>query len=92
MPPKSAPMTQAAIRRMIKENFNADIAAERARHANVRNDARGSRPVRGQNATPVARECTFDRFIKCNHIAFHGTDGAVELLRWFKKTESVFAI
>ncbi|GJY95224.1 putative reverse transcriptase domain-containing protein [Tanacetum coccineum] len=47
MPPKSAPMTQAAIRRMIKENVDVAIALERARHANVGNDARGSRPVRG---------------------------------------------
>ncbi|GKB19498.1 hypothetical protein Tco_0853421, partial [Tanacetum coccineum] len=64
MPPKSTPMTQAAIRRLIKENVDAAIAAERARHANVRNDARGSGPARG----------------------------AVELLRWFEKNESVFGI
>ncbi|GKB21612.1 putative reverse transcriptase domain-containing protein [Tanacetum coccineum] len=42
MPPKSAPMTQASIRRMIKESVDAAIAAERARQANVRNDASGS--------------------------------------------------
>ncbi|GJW67715.1 putative reverse transcriptase domain-containing protein [Tanacetum coccineum] len=47
MPPKSAPMTQAAIRRMIKESVDAAIAAERARQANVRNDASRSGPVRG---------------------------------------------
>ncbi|GKD68593.1 hypothetical protein Tco_1322683 [Tanacetum coccineum] len=63
MPPKSAPLTQAAIRRMIKENVDAAIAAERVRHANVGNDARGSGPAK-----------------------------AVELLRWFKKAESVFGI
>ncbi|GJV55923.1 putative reverse transcriptase domain-containing protein [Tanacetum coccineum] len=56
MPPKSAPLTQAAIRRMIKESVDAAIAAERARHANVGNDARGSRPVRGQDAIPTVRE------------------------------------
>ncbi|GJV29431.1 hypothetical protein Tco_1385879 [Tanacetum coccineum] len=50
MPPKSAPMTQAAIRRLIKENVDAAIAAERARHANVRNDARGSGPARDVEA------------------------------------------
>nr|GEY93042.1 putative reverse transcriptase domain-containing protein [Tanacetum cinerariifolium] len=46
------------------ENVDADIAAKRARQANARNDARGSRPVRG----------------------------AIKLLRWFKKIESVFGI
>nr|GFC63049.1 putative reverse transcriptase domain-containing protein [Tanacetum cinerariifolium] len=59
MPPKSAPLTQAAIRRMIKDNVDATIAAE---------------------------------FMKCNPTAFHGTEGAVELMRWFNKTERVFGI
>ncbi|GKE69235.1 putative reverse transcriptase domain-containing protein, partial [Tanacetum coccineum] len=67
MPPKSAPLTQVVVRRMIKESVNAAIATERARQANVRNDASGFGPARG---------------IK----------GAVELRRWFKKTESVFGI
>ncbi|GJV93595.1 putative reverse transcriptase domain-containing protein [Tanacetum coccineum] len=92
MRPKSAPMTQAAIRRMIKENVDAAIAAERARHANVGNDVRGSGLARGQDATPNARECTFAGFMKCNPTAFRGTEGAIELLRWFEKTESVFGI
>ncbi|GJX36051.1 reverse transcriptase domain-containing protein [Tanacetum coccineum] len=92
MPPKSAPLTQAVIRRMIKESVDAAIAAERARHANAGNDARGSGPVRGQDAAPAVRECTFAGFMKCNPTAFHGTEGAVELQRWFKKTKSVFGI
>nr|GEX13990.1 hypothetical protein [Tanacetum cinerariifolium] len=46
MPPKSTPLTQAAIHQMIKESVDVAIAAERARHANVRNDARESGPVR----------------------------------------------
>ncbi|GKE76138.1 hypothetical protein Tco_1542258, partial [Tanacetum coccineum] len=61
-------------------------------HANVGNDARGSGPTRGQDAAPTARECTFVGFMKCNPTAFRGTEGAVKLLRWFKKTESVFGI
>nr|GEX58891.1 putative reverse transcriptase domain-containing protein [Tanacetum cinerariifolium] len=47
MPPKSAPLTQAVIRRMIKDDVDAAIAAERARQANVINEASGSGPVRG---------------------------------------------
>ncbi|GKA53585.1 putative reverse transcriptase domain-containing protein [Tanacetum coccineum] len=92
MPPKFAPLTQAAIRRMIKENVEAAIAVERARHANVRNDARGSGPARGQDAAHDARECTFVGFMKCNPTTFHGIEGVVELRRWFKKTKSVFEI
>nr|GEZ92647.1 hypothetical protein [Tanacetum cinerariifolium] len=71
MPPKSAPLTQAAIRRMIKESVNAAIATERARHADAGNDARGSRPVRGQDATLAIRECAFAGFMKCNPTTFH---------------------
>ncbi|GJU31291.1 hypothetical protein Tco_1174880 [Tanacetum coccineum] len=41
MPPKSAPLTQVAIRQMIKESVDAIIATERARHANAVNNARG---------------------------------------------------
>nr|GFA21519.1 hypothetical protein [Tanacetum cinerariifolium] len=92
MPPKSTPLTQAAIRQMIKESVDAPIAAERARHTNARNDARGSGPVKGQDVAPAVRECTFAGFIKCNPTACHGTEGAVELRRWFEKTESVFGI
>nr|GEV05467.1 putative reverse transcriptase domain-containing protein [Tanacetum cinerariifolium] len=92
VPPKSATLTQVAIRRMIKENVDAVIAAERARHASAGNDSRGSGPVKGQDVAPVIRECTFDGFMKCNPTAFHGIDGAVELQRWFEKTESVFGI
>ncbi|GJT14962.1 putative reverse transcriptase domain-containing protein [Tanacetum coccineum] len=54
MPLKSAPLTQAAIRRMIKESVNAAIAAGWARHVNAGNDARGFGPVRGQDNAKVA--------------------------------------
>ncbi|GJV56279.1 putative reverse transcriptase domain-containing protein [Tanacetum coccineum] len=54
-----------------RESVDAAIAAERARHANVGNDARGSGPSRGQNAAPAIHECTFAGFMKCNPTAFH---------------------
>nr|GEU97413.1 hypothetical protein [Tanacetum cinerariifolium] len=71
---------------------DAAIAAERARQANVTNDASRSRLVRGQDAAPAVRECTFSRFMKCNPAVFHGIEGACELQIWFKKTKSVFEI
>ncbi|GKC40578.1 putative reverse transcriptase domain-containing protein, partial [Tanacetum coccineum] len=80
------------IRRMIKESVDAAIAAKRARQANVRNDASGSGPVRGQDIAPAVRECIFAGFMKCNPTIFRGVKGAVELRRWFKKTKSVFKI
>ncbi|GJS45186.1 putative reverse transcriptase domain-containing protein [Tanacetum coccineum] len=72
MPPKSAPMTQVAMCRLIKESVDAAIAAERERKAKVRNDASGFGPARGQDTALAVR--------------------AIELRRWFEKTESVFGI
>nr|GEX83870.1 putative reverse transcriptase domain-containing protein [Tanacetum cinerariifolium] len=54
--------------------------------------SKGSGPARGQGAAPVVRECTFAGFMKCNPTAFRGTEGAIELLRWFEKTKRVFGI
>ncbi|GJU16294.1 putative reverse transcriptase domain-containing protein [Tanacetum coccineum] len=92
MPPKSAPLTQAAVLQMIKESVNATIAAEWERHANARNNASGSGQARGQVTASVVRECTFAGFMKCNPDNFHGTEGVVELRRWFEKTEMTFGI
>ncbi|GKA32547.1 putative reverse transcriptase domain-containing protein [Tanacetum coccineum] len=77
---------------MIKESVDAAIAAERVRHANTGNEARGSGPVRGQDAAPIVHECTFAGFMKCNPTVFRGIEGAVKLRRWFEKTEIVFGI
>nr|GEU99921.1 putative reverse transcriptase domain-containing protein [Tanacetum cinerariifolium] len=63
-----------------------------ARQANVRNDASGSGPARGQDAAPAVHECTFAGFMKCIPVVFHGVEGFVELQRWFEKTKSVFEI
>ncbi|GKB00513.1 putative reverse transcriptase domain-containing protein [Tanacetum coccineum] len=46
----------------------------------------------GQGREPPARECTYSSFMKCNPTSFHGNEGAVELCRWYEKTESVFSI
>nr|GEZ15750.1 putative reverse transcriptase domain-containing protein [Tanacetum cinerariifolium] len=92
IPSKSAPMTQAAIRRMIKDSVDAAIAAERARQPNFRHDASGTGPASGQDAAPAVRECNFARFMNYNPAVFHGVERGVELRRWFEKTESVFEI
>ncbi|GJW64631.1 hypothetical protein Tco_0116515 [Tanacetum coccineum] len=41
---------------------------------------------------PVARECTFQDFLKCKPQNFSGTKGVVRLTRWFEKMETVFNI
>nr|GEY41173.1 hypothetical protein [Tanacetum cinerariifolium] len=59
---------------------DAAIVAERARQANVKNDASGSGPAKGQDATRAIRECTFVGFMTCNHAVFRGVKGANERL------------
>ncbi|GJV93987.1 putative reverse transcriptase domain-containing protein [Tanacetum coccineum] len=70
MPPKSAPMTQAVIRRMIKESVDVAIAAEWARQANVRNDGSGSGPVRGRDTSPVIGVVKLRRWFKKTESVF----------------------
>ncbi|GJY52594.1 putative reverse transcriptase domain-containing protein [Tanacetum coccineum] len=40
----------------------------------------------------VARECTYQDFLKCQPLNFKGTEGVVGLIKWFKKMETVFHI
>nr|GEU97004.1 hypothetical protein [Tanacetum cinerariifolium] len=41
---------------------------------------------------PMARECTFQDFLKCKPHTFSGTEGVVGLTHWFEKMEIVFNI
>ncbi|GJX88397.1 hypothetical protein Tco_0340411 [Tanacetum coccineum] len=45
-----------------------------------------------RDARPVARECTYQDFMKCQPLNFKGTEGVVWLIRWFEKMETVFYI
>nr|GEV45761.1 reverse transcriptase domain-containing protein [Tanacetum cinerariifolium] len=53
---------------------------------------RAGGPIGGPAAAPMARECSFTRFMKCGPMQFHGTEGAVGLVRWLKKIENTFEI
>nr|GEW58261.1 hypothetical protein [Tanacetum cinerariifolium] len=46
----------------------------------------------GPTAAPMARECSFTRFMKCGPTQFHGTKGAVRLVHWFEKMVKTFEI
>ncbi|GKA31448.1 hypothetical protein Tco_0717753 [Tanacetum coccineum] len=40
---------------------------------------------------PVARQCSYKEFMSCQPINFKGTEGAIGLIRWFERSESVFS-
>ncbi|GKF36881.1 reverse transcriptase domain-containing protein [Tanacetum coccineum] len=39
----------------------------------------------------VARQCSYKEFMSCHPINFKGTEGAIGLIRWYERTESVFS-
>ncbi|GJQ99631.1 putative reverse transcriptase domain-containing protein [Tanacetum coccineum] len=46
----------------------------------------------GRRTERVARECTYQDFMKCKPLYFKGTKGVVELTQWFERMETVFHI
>ncbi|GKE75229.1 hypothetical protein Tco_1537270, partial [Tanacetum coccineum] len=44
----------------------------------------------GQRETHVAKKCSYKEFMSCQPYNFKGMEGAVGLIRWFERTESVF--
>nr|GEV61468.1 putative reverse transcriptase domain-containing protein [Tanacetum cinerariifolium] len=83
-------LTQEAVDQLVRDGIEAAIRAERERVRIEATRARGS--ARGPAAVPMARECSFTRFIKCGPTQFHGTEDAVRLVHWFKKIENTFEI
>ncbi|GJW04496.1 putative reverse transcriptase domain-containing protein [Tanacetum coccineum] len=90
MPPKA--MSQAAIERLITQRVNATLATDSAAKNTVGGSGGNVGGNGGQGGVPPVRECSFTGYLKCNPTVFHGNEGAVELCRWFEKTESVFSI
>ncbi|GJT84312.1 reverse transcriptase domain-containing protein [Tanacetum coccineum] len=93
MPPKKtstseAPaMTQAAIRKLVADSVTAALEAQAATMANTSNPNRNTGPT----GTPVVKTGNYKEFISCQPFYFNGTEGAVGLIRWFERTESVFS-
>ncbi|GJT83851.1 reverse transcriptase domain-containing protein [Tanacetum coccineum] len=56
------------------------------------NGGNGNPNENGRGDRPVARECTYQDFMKCQPLNFKGTEGVVRLIRWFEKMETVFHI
>ncbi|GJQ91750.1 putative reverse transcriptase domain-containing protein [Tanacetum coccineum] len=77
-------MTQAAIRKLVADSVTAALEAQAANMANTDNTTR-------PREAPVARQCSYKEFMSCQPINFKGTEGAIGLIRWFERTESVFS-
>ncbi|GJV14050.1 reverse transcriptase domain-containing protein [Tanacetum coccineum] len=77
-------MTQAAIRKLVADSVTTALEAQAANMANTDNTTR-------PREAPVARQCSYKEFMSCQPINFKGTKGAIGLICWFKRTESVFS-
>nr|GEY31979.1 hypothetical protein [Tanacetum cinerariifolium] len=56
------------------------------------NGENGNHDMNYEGFMPMARECTFQDFLKCKPHTFLGTEGIVGLTCWFEKMETVFNI
>nr|GEW37998.1 putative reverse transcriptase domain-containing protein [Tanacetum cinerariifolium] len=97
MPPKrrsqtnpQLTLTQEDVDQLVQDGIAPAIRDERER---VRMEAtRAEGPARDPVTAPIARECSFASFMKCDPTYFHGTEGAVGLVRWFEKMKNTFEI
>ncbi|GJW38698.1 reverse transcriptase domain-containing protein [Tanacetum coccineum] len=65
----------------------AALEAQAAAMVNSDNPNRNTRP----REIPVAKRGNYKEFINCQPFYFNGTEGVVDLIRWFEHTESVFS-
>ncbi|GKA45954.1 reverse transcriptase domain-containing protein, partial [Tanacetum coccineum] len=92
MPPKrtstsAAPaITQAAIRQLVANSVAKALEAQTTNMANTDNTNGNI----GPREAPVARQCSYKEFMSCQLFNFKGTEGAIGLIHWFERTESVF--
>ncbi|GJR75602.1 putative reverse transcriptase domain-containing protein, partial [Tanacetum coccineum] len=93
MPPKRAStteapaMTQDAIRKLVADSVTSALEAQAATMASASNPNRNTGPT----GTPVVKTGNYKEFISCQPFYFNGAEGAIGLIRWFERTESVFS-
>nr|GEY17060.1 hypothetical protein [Tanacetum cinerariifolium] len=80
-------MNQAAIRKLVVDSVAVVLEAQAANMTNADNTNRNPEP----RETPVARKCSYKEFMSCQPFNFKGSEGAVGLICWFERTESVFS-
>ncbi|GJZ95927.1 hypothetical protein Tco_0668261 [Tanacetum coccineum] len=86
MPPKrtstseALAMTHAATRKLVADSVATALEAQATMITSTNNPNRNS----GLRKTPVARKCTYEKFMSFQPFYFNGTEGTIGLIRWFK--------
>ncbi|GJV54417.1 reverse transcriptase domain-containing protein [Tanacetum coccineum] len=84
IPPPTINASQKDVKKLVADSVTAALEAQAANMANTDNTTR-------PREAPVARQCSYKEFMSCQPINFKGTEGAIGLIRWFERTESVFS-
>ncbi|GJR06692.1 reverse transcriptase domain-containing protein [Tanacetum coccineum] len=90
MPPKRTSTSETpvitldAIRQLINDGISSALKAQAAAIASASNP-------NNLTGTPAVKTGNYKEFISCQPFCFNGTEGAVGLIRWFERTESVFS-
>ncbi|GJZ07290.1 hypothetical protein Tco_0541083 [Tanacetum coccineum] len=72
------------------QNGSGRSLALKAQAASMTSDSNPNRNI-GPTGTPVAKTGNYKEFVSCQPFYFNGMEGAVDLIRWFERTESVFS-
>nr|GEY58876.1 reverse transcriptase domain-containing protein [Tanacetum cinerariifolium] len=80
-------MTQAAIRKLVADSITTALKAQAANMVNSNNTNRNPEP----REAPITRKCSYKKSMSCQPFNFKRSKGAVRLIRWFERTESVFS-
>nr|GEV83325.1 reverse transcriptase domain-containing protein [Tanacetum cinerariifolium] len=86
-PLRSEPIFEEPNKQPVTDSITTALEAQTANMANADNTNRNPEPREAY----VARKCSYKEFMSCQPFNFKGTEGAVSLIRWFKRTESVFS-
>nr|GFC67681.1 reverse transcriptase domain-containing protein [Tanacetum cinerariifolium] len=88
MPPKRSStsevstMSQAAIKKLVVDSVATALETQKATMTETDNSIR---------ETPIAKRGNYKKFISCQPFYFNGMEGLVGLIRWFKRTKSIFS-
>ncbi|GJZ36720.1 hypothetical protein Tco_0582911 [Tanacetum coccineum] len=71
----------------LADSVTSALEAQAATMASASNPNRNTGPT----GTPAVKTGNYKEFISCQPFYFNGAEGAIGLIRWFERTESVFS-
>ncbi|GJR32059.1 hypothetical protein Tco_1569695 [Tanacetum coccineum] len=93
MPPKrtskskTPTITLVAYQQLIANGIATALETQAATMASASNPNKNTGPTR----IPVTKTGNYKEFVRCQSFYFNGTEEAVNLIRWFERTKSVFS-